>query len=106
MGFDEQKHRHTWEIRTLDQKDELIRLDHRDATYAMTGLILGFLALLAILGIGVYALEIGHVKIAAACLTGSFAAAAASVFINGRIKKHPKNAAGDLRSENTKDNQA
>jgi uncharacterized membrane protein len=90
MGFDEQKHRHAWEMRILSQKDELIRLDRCDFTYAMAGLVLGFLALLAILGVGVYALTIGHVKIAAACLTGSFAAAAASVFINGRIKKLPK----------------
>lgn len=87
MGFSEQQQRHAWEKRMLDQKDRVIELDHRDATYAMTGLILGFLALLVILGVGVYALSSGHVEVAIGCLGGGFIAAVASVFVNGRSRK-------------------
>jgi uncharacterized membrane protein len=86
-GFAEQRHRQAWEMRTLDQKDRIIDLDHRDSTYAMTGLIFGFIALLAILGIGVFALATGHAEIAAGCLGGSFIAAVASVFVNGRTRR-------------------
>jgi uncharacterized membrane protein len=89
MGFDEQRHRHAWEIRALDQKDRIIDLDHRDATYAMTGLILGFFALLVILGVGVYALATGHMEVAIGCLGGGFLAAVVSVFVNGKTRKTP-----------------
>ena len=77
-------------MRSLDQKNRVIDLDHRDATYAMTGLILGFLALLVILGIGAYALAIGHKEVAVGYLGGGFVVAVASVFVNGRSRKpHP-----------------
>jgi uncharacterized membrane protein len=89
MGVDEQLHRHKSEMRALDQKDQVISLDHRDATYAMTGLIFGFLALLVILGVGVYALSTGHIEVAVGCLGGSLIAAAVSVFVNGRTRRTP-----------------
>lgn len=87
MGFDEQQHRHRWEMRALDQNDRELDLDHRDATYQMTGLVLGFLALLCILGVGVYALSTGHVEVAIGCLSGGLAAAVVGAFVNGRSRK-------------------
>jgi uncharacterized membrane protein len=101
MGVNEQQHRHAWDTRTLDQKDRMIDLDHRDATYAMTGLVLGFLALLAILGVGVYALSTGHIEIAAGCLGGGFIAAVAGVFVNGRSRKPPVTSDTAEKSEAT-----
>jgi uncharacterized membrane protein len=89
MGVDEQQHRHLCDRRELDQNDQVIALDHRDATYALTGLIFGFLALLAILGFGAYALLLGHVKVAMACFGSGFLATVAGVFVRGRDRKSP-----------------
>jgi len=97
MGLDEQQHRFRWEQRALDQNDRLIDLDHRDASYMMTGLILGFLALLVILGVGVYALVIGQTQIAVGCLGGSLIAAVVSVFINGRARQSSKADDGETK---------
>jgi uncharacterized membrane protein len=87
MGVDEQRHRHHCDRQELDQNDQVIALDHRDATYALTGLIFGFLVLLAILGIGAYALFLGHVNVAIACFGSGFLAAVARVFVRGRDRK-------------------
>lgn len=108
MGVDEQKHRHSWEDRTLDQKSRVIDLDHRDATYAMAGLVFGFLALLVILAVGVYALGTGHTEVAIGCLSGGFIAAVASVFVNGRTRKQPsaETKAGQISKANSADQES
>lgn len=101
MGVDEQKHRHSWENRKLDQKDRVIDLDHRDVTYAMAGLVFGFLALLFILGVGVYALTAGHTEVAIGCLSGGFIAAVASVFVNGKTRKPTQAESTETKSSST-----
>jgi uncharacterized membrane protein len=103
MGVNEQKHRHACEMRALDQQDRVLDLDNRDTTYAMTGLVFGFLALLVILGVGVYALVIGQTKVAIGCLGGGFIAAVVGVFVNGRSQKLPTtNTAPEANSKSKK----
>jgi uncharacterized membrane protein len=101
MGVDEQRHRHLCDRKELDQNDQVIALDHRDATYALTGLIFGFLVLLAILGIGAYALFLGHVNVAIACFGSGFLAAVARVFVRGRDRKQPSVVNAEVKSGQT-----
>jgi uncharacterized membrane protein len=101
MGVDEQRHRHICEKKELDQNDQVIALDHRDATYALTGLILGFMVLLIILCIGAYALFLGHVNVAIACFGSGFLATVARVFVRGRDRKPPPTDKAEVKSGQT-----
>jgi len=101
MGVDEQRHRHDCEKKELDQNDQVIALEHQDATYALTGLIFGFLVLLFILGIGAYALFLGHIDVALACFGSGFLAAVARVFVRGRDRKPLPPDKAEVKSDQT-----
>jgi uncharacterized membrane protein len=101
MGASEQQHRHECDRKELEQSDQMIALDHRDASYAMTGMVFGFVILLVILGIGVYALGTGHPNVAMTCIGSGVLAAVARVFINGRSPKSPADVSKDSRTNQT-----
>ena len=83
MAADEKNHRHICELRELDQGDELIRLEHRKASYWTLGLVFGFLTLVVFAVAGTFALMRGATYIAAICF-GSGIAGPIGAFIKGR----------------------
>lgn len=83
MGIDEQKHRHEQENRLLDQGDHELKLMHRDATYSLAALVLGFIAFLVIALLGYEAMRLGHATIAITLFT-TFSIGVIGTFIKGR----------------------
>jgi len=87
MTVEEGRHRRACEMREIAQADEQIRLKHREATYSLVGLTLGFATLVVLAACGVYALYRNQVWIAGICF-GSGLAGPIGLFVRGRLGSH------------------
>jgi uncharacterized membrane protein len=87
MTVEENRHRRQCELREIDQDDEQIRLKHREATHALTGLVLGFATLVVLCAAGVFALLRSQPWIASICF-GSGLAGPIGLFAKSRMSNN------------------
>jgi uncharacterized membrane protein len=84
MALKEQAARHD-HFSSIDRANHrLIDLENKDLNYSYIGLILGFLIVIGIAGIGVFALTRGYERIAILCISISLLGGLAKLFIKGR----------------------